>query len=58
MHVQGIMVLECFIRIGYEFTSWILPVRNMGQCWYHTFPVLCWACSFPSAQQTCRSFSG
>jgi len=29
----------------------ILP----GFC-YRTFPVLGWACSFPSAQQACRSF--
>jgi len=25
-------------------------------CCYRTFPVLGWACSFPPAQQACRSF--
>jgi hypothetical protein len=38
------LVLQCLVRI------W-----SATPC-YRTFPVLGWACNFPSAQQACRTF--
>jgi hypothetical protein len=42
----------CFVQLSCLFE---LHVMGANFC-YRTYPVLVWACSFPSAQQACRSF--